>query len=232
MSGHKTDEAIARSEPCVRTTGVDWIKKLAESDAEYQHAVDLAQHFEPRQDVEYGWAMDYGLRAYEWYSHALDVLDQKADSLITYLGGGVGLLSMVAAVLSLDKSRILAATLLPTILLGLWAIRLAAGARAPALLPFPPFPDKALRYSEFFEVRERAVGAFTAKLHEATIAAWIALDAKGNRIRAATRCFIWATGLLLLPVFGALLLPELKGLTASLRSALSIVDQVVRALRS
>jgi hypothetical protein len=230
MDEHRGDRVSTHRRRKDQRKPDEWIRAYVEADERYQEACERARKFTPKEEVDYQWAAAYALRAYEWYSHAVDQLDQKADNLIGYLGGGVGLLSLATAVLSLDRSRVLGLLLAPSIFLALWAVRLAAKARAPALLPFPPLPEDAIEYAEFFKTEQGASGPFAALIHSATVACLVALDAKGDRIRSATRRFTWAVSLLVLPVLGALLLPYLGSVPSGLHQIWSGLADATRQL--
>ena len=65
-----------------------WIRGQVERDPSYNLAVNFSDNFKPGDGRDYKWALDYSVKEYEQASLRGDALDDKADTLIGYLGAG------------------------------------------------------------------------------------------------------------------------------------------------
>lgn len=165
-----------------------------------EDAAEFRLTFDPVPGVDYKWVVAY---AREQYAAALAVfkeLDDKAGSLLAYLGGGAGLLTAAAAAAVAD-SKIPAAVglaALPSVLLAAAALVAALRSRRMHAVFLPPDIRHATRYAEFFG--DRGEVAFVATVHQCEVLMRPVLAAKARRVEWALRLAVAAVGATALPL--------------------------------
>src|SRR5262245_1635135 len=77
---------------------ISWLPKSykIEEDPDYASAVAFNAKFTPKEGKNYGWVLTYAEQNYKRLEGAFNDLDAKADNIIKYLGGGLGLLGLLS----------------------------------------------------------------------------------------------------------------------------------------
>jgi len=109
-----------------------------EDTAEYKQSVELWQKFEMKEQVDYKPVVEYATRLAESYERTDKSLDDKADSIVKYLGGGTAIITAgVLLGIKTDSTRgcilsLVAITCLaPSYYFTIRAVRAAINARRP-----------------------------------------------------------------------------------------------------
>jgi len=122
-------------------------------DPEYQEAHKSKETFSPKEDVDYDWVHEYALLIYDRFDQAEKALDAKAESIIKFLGGGSGLLTLGAIVNLRDLGLPVAMALGVSLLLALVAIGVAAGVGLPRQGFLPRSVARGLAYAVWCQLR-------------------------------------------------------------------------------
>ncbi len=166
-------------------------------------AADFARSFDPAEGVDYKWVAAYARDRHAAALAAFKELDDKAGSVIGYIGGGAGILTL-AAVAALTDPKIPAAVVfasVPSILAALGAAACAVAARLGRPVYMPPSIATAAEYAAFF--RDRAEAAFAAQVHLCVALGLEVTDRKRRWVDWSLGLFVAATALLLLPLVTA-----------------------------
>ena len=158
-----------------------------------------------KEGVEYEWVYEY---AKSLWAHRLTVwrmLDEKADAIIRYLGGGTGIFAL-GVLAKIDASnRYLAEWALPALFIASIAVFLAMWARRPMDYPLLPSVENAKDYAD--EHKEDAKAAFIGQWHLANEKARLSCARKERWISWAAFLAYIALVLLLLPVIVGICTP-------------------------
>ena len=170
----------------------------AENRAKYEEAKRFRQEFMPEENLDYDWVFEYAKEKYDKMLKNLEQLDDKADALIKYLGGGTAFVAF-GAIVGAGRGNALAILLMaPSVMLALWAIAYAIRPRLPTPTPVPPKVDEAVSYAEAF--RDRGKYYFIGQWHETCQLLGSIITAKAARIIIASKYYYRALLFLLLPV--------------------------------
>jgi len=170
----------------------------AEDEAKCKAAVDFRKEFDAENELPYDWVYDYAKDKYEKSLEAFAQLDEKADAIIRYLGGGTTIITLGALIGASRANAFLIFLTLPSIFLALWAIAYAVQARQPTEVPVPPRVDETLIYVEAY--RERGKHTFIAQWHEACERLDVVVATKARNIGNANKFYLRALLCLLIPV--------------------------------
>jgi hypothetical protein len=160
-------------------------------------AEKFSQNFEPKDGCDYKWAIEYAKESYQQLDHAFRYLDEKADAIIKYLGGGTAVITVAALATVNRYNAWLPILLLPSFGCALAAIALANAARRPRTHPGPPPITEAINYAEAYS--DKAEATFLGLWHQCCEGLHIANTAKAGLVGCASRCYWWALFCLLLP---------------------------------
>lgn len=172
-------------------TKLRWLSiyRFVNASDEFRGAWDFQLHYEPKEGEDYSWVEKYSQLEFARMLGGVHVLDEKADSLIRYLGAG----SVFVSLASLLKSGALPLYVIaPTLILLLLALACAVVARKPQFHPAPPYTREALQFVDFFGSTKGAGARFAAKVGSASVAMKLAGEFKATYIRQAFRFFTWA----------------------------------------
>jgi len=167
-------------------------------DDEYKEALKYAQSFEPQEEVDYGWVFPYGEAFYDTLARRADALDEKADSIIKYLGAFSGLAALIGGYIANAGRWWEALSVLPMFALSLFAIWKAAQSRNPIIVPMPPPIKNAIEYAEAYG--DKAMATFTPQLWAASAGMRAVTQVKAYLVRSASVGFFWAVVCLLIPL--------------------------------
>lgn len=162
-------------------------------------AVEFKRTFKPADGVDYRWIIDHAKAQFDLHSDDFKDLDDKANSIVVYVGSGTGLLTAgsIAAISSGTLSLIVAVCLLPSLCFALAALALAVIARRPSSIVAPPGVDSAVRYAEYFG--DRGEAAFIGQIFLAAEIVRRAAAKKAKQVYYASNWFAWAVGFLVIP---------------------------------
>lgn len=173
---------------------------------EEQLAACFANTFEPTENVGYGWVCDYAKDRFNSTLLVLKDLEDKASSAITFLGSGVGLLTMGAALAIANPSndRSVVACSVPSILFALAALVFAFMGRRTVGVPFPPPIEDAIRLANYAVNEQKGKVLFAAQLHVCVTMLEPVLARKAFWVDWCLRLAVVSLVMLLLPLFVAL----------------------------
>ena len=172
-------------------------------DADYIAAQEKAHSFEPIDGVDYQWVFEYAKQSYDHTYGVSGHLDDKADSIIKYLGAFSGLSAFLAAYIATSTTWEVALSVIPAFCLSISAIVIAARARRVLDQAAPPSIEAAMDYAEAYE--EKASATFVPQIWAATVAMEAICNTKGRLIDRATNIFLWAAIALALPLVSSIL---------------------------
>ena len=156
-----------------------------EGSPEYIAAKEFKETIELKEGVDYGWVWDYAADSYRRTEQIYRELDDKANDIIKYLGGGTGLFTLAALsnVNANNACIILGAT--PSFVLALIAIALAARARQPNPAYQPPSIQSAFNYAGHYKYDPKAKAVFLGQWHLTCVGMDVANEIKARRIALA-----------------------------------------------
>jgi len=170
-------------------------------DPDYRKAVEFEETFTPHSDRDYDWVWTYASENFGRLETMYKDLDSKADSIIRYLGGGTGLVTLGAIATISKETAPIVLWMVPSVLIALAAIVFAARARVPVKTPFPPSVEGAVKYVNAFD--QQAKDTFLGQWHLTCEAMRLAIREKAWGVKWATRLFTLALTTLLLPFISA-----------------------------
>jgi hypothetical protein len=168
-----------------------------ESRPDYSEAVEFRKSIEPSENVSHDWVYDYGKYKFERASLVFVELDQKANEIIKYLGGGTGLLTIAALAQIRPENAFYFLCALPAFVLAITSIYFAVYARQPVEAIEPPSVKAAYRYAESFG--DSAKATFVGQWHQTCQCLDVVNEKKAARVFLATWFFLFAIAFLLLP---------------------------------
>jgi hypothetical protein len=127
---------------------------------DYKTALKAYNDFKKADGIDYSPVVTYARELYDRYDKTDKTLDEKADSVIRYLGGGSALITF-GALLSLKsdipESRqlgiVLLLSLIPSLLSTICAVFFAIRVRQPQLAATLPNVDFAQKMAEYYELK-------------------------------------------------------------------------------
>lgn len=136
-----------------------WGGDYTESPA-YKKALEEYRQFEEKADVDYAPVIEYARDLHDRYEKCDELLDEKADAIIKYMGGGTALFAF-GAIISIKtddpRSRALAITLLtallPSLICAVFAVLMAIWVRTPRSVAYLADVGWARRMAEFHKTK-------------------------------------------------------------------------------
>jgi hypothetical protein len=133
-----------------------------EKSEDYKAALNYYREFQQREDVDYSAAISYARELYDRYDKTDKLLDEKADSIIKYLGGGSALIT-VGTLISIKgdnySSCVLAivaiVSLLPSLACAIYAVSNAIQGRRPRASGSLPPVKFAVEIAEYNKSKEK-----------------------------------------------------------------------------
>jgi hypothetical protein len=169
---------------------------------EYTAADEFKETIDPKKGAKYEWVWTYAGKKFERVEGIFRALDEKANDIIKYMGGGTGLFALGALAKVTHETRWVIIWALPSFVLAIIAIAHAARARQPAAVCEPPSVESAFKYASHYG--DESETYFIGQWHLACKALQMAIEDKAHRIDVATRCYVWALALLVLPIIAAI----------------------------
>ncbi len=182
---------------------------------EFQKANEFARHVVAVEGKEYEWVWDY---AKDLVARKLDffkMLDDKADTIIRYLGGGAGIFAL-GVLAKIDSTNWhIALMAIPALLASVVAVFFAIRCRVPSQGSGSTSIQTA---KEVFADQSidamHAKAAFLGQFHLTATVLEIASRHKSRCIIVASWCYFAAIALLILPIITAVVFPPIAGVAA------------------
>jgi hypothetical protein len=174
-----------------------------DNDPSYIEANEFAKSIEPEEGVDYEWVADYATDLFDRLTRSNKELDEKANDIVKYLGGGSGLFALLAITKVDPANSVVLWSVLPAFIVALVAIYRAASVRRPMDLDLPPSVKAAFDYAVTYNTTARA--AFVGKWHVACQHAVLVNGYKTKLVEQATRWFVLAIASLTLPIVASLI---------------------------
>lgn len=153
--------------------------------------------FTPNPTRDYKWAIEYAKESYQRLEKTFQYLDEKADAIIKYLGGGTAVVTLAALTTVNRYSAWLPILLLPSLVCALRAIALALSVRQPTNHPSLPRVTTAIDYVHAYHEAEETMLGFW---HECCEGLDLVNGEKAKRVDAAGLYYYRALFCLLIPL--------------------------------
>lgn len=167
-------------------------------------ATRFCNEFKPEPGVDYGWVLARAKEQYALAETTFKALDDKASSIVTYLGSGTGALALAwtAAVTSNNVLPGVGACAFPAFCAAFWAVKKAMYARSPRGCAYPPSGKEAARRADYYHdaAAKEAEYSTVGQWHYAAAVMQWAADKKADAVNEAALYLTWAVGLLSLPL--------------------------------
>jgi hypothetical protein len=126
--------------------------------------------FRPREDTDYTWVVEHAEKRYAERVTDFEYMDAKAASLLTYLGGGAGVLSLGGAVTLFTSpvSPWVVFAGIPAIVIAFVSMGYALVARRPVAILTPPAIREAAAYAASYEDPKVAMAGLLGQWDVAT----------------------------------------------------------------
>jgi hypothetical protein len=180
------------------------VRSAIQSTPEYVSAERFQGTIEPKTGAEYGWVSFYAMNKFERIENIFQSLDETANDIIKYMGVGAVLFALGALAKVTHDTRWMLISALPSFVLAIISIAHAARARQPAAGCEPPSVASAFKYASHYGDEHASQAHFLGQWHLACKALQMAVDAKAHRIDLATRYYVWALALLVIPIVAAI----------------------------
>src|SRR5262245_13540499 len=144
------------------------------------------------------WICEFAKTSYEKLQSTFERLDEKADAIIKYLGGGTAIVAIGALATMTFKTAPLLFLLIPAVLCALRAIYCATVARVPRRVFIPPRVSDAVNYANAF--RKEAEVVFIGEWNLACEGLELVTRQKAHHVTEATKFFYRSIFCLLLPL--------------------------------
>ncbi|WP_157369944.1 hypothetical protein [Zavarzinella formosa] len=178
-----------------------------EKSPDYIAALQAYRQFESQEGVNYEPVIEYARELFDRSEKTDRLLDEKADSIIKYLGGGSALVTF-GALMSIKADSpnaclmgvVALVFLIPSLVCAVAAVRYAIMVRMPRASAMPPNVDFAVKMAEFYKDKDAIQLNLFLILSPICEAAVHRNIQKSKGVSAAHRAYAWAMGLLILPV--------------------------------
>lgn len=182
------------------TNGNSAIPAYIGENESYRHAVAFMQNLQAKEGIKYDWVLDYAKSLWAERLSEFTALDNKADAIIKYLGGGLGLFSIGVLAKIEPANAYLILWAIPAVACAVVSLSLATWARKPNPAPALPPVEAAISYAEEDTDSEKARMAFLGQWNLVCEAHRLINLEKARRLGLATWFYCLALGLLILPL--------------------------------
>ena len=181
--------------------------RFLEKYKDHQKAVEFLQA-EGSAQRDYEWLVDYSKYLWEQRVRIFTTIDEKADSIIKYLGGGTAIFALGIIAKADSSNYFLIFWCLPAVLCSLGSILFAVIARMPRGVPsLPPIIQVINEYVEVYENAKAAQTAFLGQWNLACVDMKLICHRKSWFLGWATWLYLFAIALLILPLLVAAIHP-------------------------
>src|SRR5208337_1808625 len=149
----------------------------------YREAEKFKQEIQPEKEVNYDWVWDYACETHNHIWERYKELDNKANDIIKYLGGGVGLFT-VGTIANISSQNVwLVVCAIPSFLVSLASIFFAVLALQPNPVKLPPTVESAYNYAN--DYKETGKATFLGQWHLVITGMDVAAKLKSDRVLVA-----------------------------------------------
>jgi hypothetical protein len=182
----------------------DTLPSWITSAPEYQEAKHFKENIKLAQNADhYKWVWEYAAAEYERRLSVWSILDEKADTIIKYLGGGTGLFTLGALASIREGNAILIGLAIPAVVTALFSVLLSLVARIPRPTGSPPSVKGAFEFADTYGSDEEAKAIFLGQWHQTCETMQVVNGRKAMLIVWSTWLYLAALFLLLLPLIVA-----------------------------
>jgi hypothetical protein len=205
----KTADFIAAFLPDFSTAGrllltsSDELVARIESSQEFIDAEEFKRSIDPSAATDYAWVTQHAKYAFDRTDKIFKELDEKANDIIKYLGGGAGLITFAALAGGTPKSAWLLISSIPAFMLAIISLALAARARQPGVTWQPPGVAAAFSYASHQSTQDHSEVRFLGQWEIVCAGMLLVLREKGVLVRCATDFYVCALGALIIPIIVA-----------------------------
>jgi hypothetical protein len=165
-----------------------------------QQSLDFMQNANAKEGVEYHWTWEYARELWAYHNSVFATLDDKAEDIVKYLGGGTGLF-VLGVLAKVDiNNYYLAWWSLPAVVLALVAVLLALWSKKVGPFPNLPTVQNAVAYAEDKKNAREATAAFLGQWNLACEGAKAVCDRKAILVERGAYLVYAAMFSLLLPL--------------------------------
>lgn len=177
----------------------------------FKDASDFARTAQPLENTDYDWVFVYSKDLYEKYRTIYKELDDKANEIIKYLGGGAGLFTLAVLLNISARNAPIVIWAIPSFFLSLVSVGFAIATRQPHWTCLPPPATTAFEYANKYGDAQIAQGAFVGEWHLACEGMNLRIADKALWVKCAIWLFYGAILFLLLPILVAIGSPTIVG---------------------
>ena len=152
---------------------------------------------------DYDWVWDFAKDSYDRAIGVYEALDDKANDIIKYLGGGAGLFTLGVMANINHANADIARWALPSFAMAIISVFFAVLARKPNEVKHPPSIRDAFKYASHYKDAAEAKATFIGQWNLALEGMYLAIAVKSVRVAWATWTFCLAIAFLALPLFVA-----------------------------
>ena len=176
---------------------------------DYAAALEYYKSFVHKEGIDYSVAITYAHERYDRLDKTDKTLDEKADSIIKYLGGGSALITF-GALMSIKadswqislQGLVALCSLIPSLFCAFMAVRYAVQVRRPRSSALTPDVKFAVEIAEHYKTNPEIALNLWLIFHPICEALIYRNMLKSKLVDSAHRWYQWALGLLILPVVG------------------------------
>ena len=173
-----------------------------DNDHSYHDSKKFAEAIDPVMGIDYGWVWDHAKDMYDRVVKINKEIDDKANDIIKYLGGGTGLFTLgVLANLKPENVAVVRWAVVPFVF-AICSVFFAVLVRKPNNFFLPPSARKAYEFVDAYG--EMGKATFIGQWDLATTKAIAAIGTKSHFLRLSTWLFFLSIMLLIVPIVAAL----------------------------
>jgi len=183
-------------------------RKIAGKSDEVRNAFEFK--FAPLPDVDYAWVIKHAKEQFAAADSAFKTADEKAVSIMNYLGSGAGLFTIgsIAGLAANQLNPFVALAGIPSLLLAGLSLVFASLARRPYSAAYQPTAMQASERANLYDLHGgtaiEAEASLVSTWHQATTLCQDATNRKAGWVSSATWMFVVSVSLLLLPLATAI----------------------------
>jgi hypothetical protein len=171
---------------------------------DYHDALDFAKKVRINEAQHYDWVWEYSKDLWTHRVKVIGLIDEKAESIIKYLGGGLGIVSL--GIIAIPTTMMhLALWMLPAIFCAIVSIAYALYARWPKDMPALPSIKEAIEYTDHYIDNDNAKAHFLGQWNLACEGIRLFSSIKAKNVEWAMKLCLISISLLSLPIIVGIL---------------------------
>jgi hypothetical protein len=169
-------------------------------DQAYLDARKFKDEIRAGDEVEYGWVWNYAKDLWAHRTKVNEILDNKADAIIRYVGGGAGLF-LLGSLLNLNKENaFFMAWSLPAAITAVVSLVFATLARLPSAKASLPHVASAVEFANHYKLTKHAKCAFLGQFHLSLEILRLSCNCKSRYLKWSTWFYVGALAALSIPL--------------------------------